>query len=158
MLHAFFERTNGNTVRVCSVGNCVARPQAALPAAGILWSTVTTCWFWSGGQRDHCDWAGNEHAFLCCLCVGEVREPELAQNEDVDMFLADNLTFPCAEQVIFDQFLCALGIGYDPAGGLLPGPPPLLPWTPSPPCAFSKTFCSSKTLSLPRQDLVCGIP
>ena len=59
-----------------------------------LLSILTTYWFWSRDQRDHCHWAGNEQspAFLCLLLVRYVRDPEWAQKED--LFAANGVAFP----------------------------------------------------------------
>jgi hypothetical protein len=51
----------------------------------------------------------------------------LAQNKGLDLFAADNMTFPCAEQVIFLQVFYVLGIGYVSAGRRGGAPP----WTPT---------------------------
>ena len=92
-----------------------------------LLSTVTPSWFWTRDQRDHYDWAANERSLscVCCVLVG-LGSPELPQKKDFDLVAAHNVTFPCAEQGILQQFLNVLRVGYVLAGGLPLGPPPPL--------------------------------
>ena len=59
-LRTFFERTNGNAVRLCDGSMRMALQDRKLHCLlhEFLSSAVITNSFWGRDQRDHCDWAG----------------------------------------------------------------------------------------------------
>ena len=73
----------------------------------------------------------------CCVLL-KWWNPELAYNNDFALFLVNNMTFPCNEWVIVQQFFYLLGIGYIPT--VVVGGVPF-PLDPPPPCS-SKALCT----------------
>ena len=81
---------------------------------------------------------------MCWLGEGTLYWPRMK----ILMSAANDMTFPCAEQVMPQQFFYLLGIGYVAARGDPPWTPSPLHWTPSPPLLKQNPGCPVRTLPL----------